>query len=69
MGLILDLAVVAVTLVVLGSLALLAWTLAIGATSAAERGRTRVAGLRRGIAAAEARMRATADGRGETTSE
>ena len=69
MGLILDLAVVAVTLVVLGSLALLAWTVAVGATRAAERGRTRVAGMRREIAAAEARMRTAAEGRGETTSE
>ncbi len=68
MGLILDLAVVGVTLVVLGSLALLAWTVAVGATRAAERGRTRVAGMRRGIAAAEARMRTT-DQPGETTSE
>ncbi|MGZ8481352.1 MAG: hypothetical protein ACXWWO_02725 [Candidatus Limnocylindria bacterium] len=69
MGLILDLAVVAVTLVVLGSLALLAWTVAVGATRSAERGRMRVAGMRRQIAAAEARMRTTAEGRGETTSE
>jgi len=68
-GLILDLAVVAVTLVVLASLALLAWTVAIGATKAAERGRTRVAGMRREIVAAEARMRARTDGHGETTSE
>lgn len=68
MGLILDVAVVAVTLVVLGSLALLAWTVAIGATRAAERGRTRVAGMRRAVADAEARTRTT-DGHGETASE
>jgi len=55
-GLILDLAVVAVTLVVLGSLALLAWTVAIGATRAAAHGRTRVAGMRRAVADAEARV-------------
>jgi len=68
-GLILDLAVVAVTLVVLASLALLAWTVAIGATRAAERGHTRVAGMRREIANAEARLRARTDRHGETTSE
>jgi type II secretory pathway component PulJ len=68
-GLILDLAVVAVTLVVLGSLALLAWTVAIGATRAAERGRTRIAELRREVAAAEARITTTADRHREATSE
>jgi len=68
-GLILDLAVVAVTIVVLASLALLAWTVAVGATRSAERGRARVAGLRREIAAAEARLRTATEGRGETTSE
>jgi hypothetical protein len=66
-GLILDLAVVAVTLVVLGSLALLAWTVGIGATQAAAHGRTRVAGMRRAVAEAESALRATNDGHGETS--
>lgn len=69
MGLILDLAVVAVTLVVLGSLGLLAWTLAIGATRAVGEGRARVAGMRRAVADAEARLSTRTDGHGETTSE
>jgi hypothetical protein len=68
-GLILDLAVVAVTLVVLGSLALLTWTLAISATRAAAQGRTRVAGMRRAVAEMEATLRARNDRDGETTSE
>ena len=46
MGLILDLAVVALTAVVLGSLALLAWTLAVSATRATARGRANVTALR-----------------------
>ena len=69
MGLILDLAVVAVTIVVLASLALLAWTVAIGGTRAAEQGRTRVAGMRREIADVESRLRAGTDRDEETTSE
>ena len=69
MGLILDLAVVAVTLVVLGSLALLAWTVGIGATRAAAQGRMRVADMRLAVAEAESRMRSTNDGHGDTTSE
>lgn len=69
MGLILDLAVVAVTLVVMGSLALLAWTVGIGATRAAAHGRTRVASMRRAVAEAESRLRATNDRDGETASE
>jgi hypothetical protein len=68
-GLVLDLAVVAVTLVVLGSLALLAWTVGISATRAAAVGRTRVAGMRRAVADAQSRLRATDDQGGVTTSE
>ena len=67
MGLILDLAVVAVTLVVLGSLALLTWTVGISATRAAAQGRARIAAMRHAVAAAESRMRATNDGHGDTT--
>ena len=58
MGLILDLAVVALALVVIGSLALLAWTLAVSAVRASGRERERVAGLRRGLADAETRLAA-----------
>lgn len=72
MGLILDLAVAAVTLVVLGSLALLAWTVAVGVTRATGRARERVAGLRATVADARARLSATTDRydtRGDATSE
>ena len=69
MGLILDLAVVAVTLVVIGSLALLAWTLAIGATRATTHGRERVAGMRTAIADAEARLVSGTDSQGGATTE
>ena len=54
MGLILDLAVIGVTIVVLGSLALLAWTLAIGAGRAADDARARVAQVRATVERAEA---------------
>lgn len=56
MGLILDLAVAALALVVIGSLATLAWTLAVSAVRATARGRERVAAAHRSIADAEARM-------------
>lgn len=69
MGLILDLAVVAVTLVVIGSLALLAWTLAVGATRATAQGRSRVAGMRTAIADAEARLGSGTDSQGGATTE
>ncbi|MGI8829616.1 MAG: hypothetical protein ACR2I5_07600 [Candidatus Limnocylindria bacterium] len=59
MGLILDLAVVALALVVIGSLALLAWTFAVSAVRATRLGRSRVAGLRRSLTDAEARLRTT----------
>lgn len=67
MGLILDLAVAAVTLVVIGSLALLAWTVAIGATRATAQGRRRVAGARTGVGNVEARLRRVTDSRKGTT--
>ena len=56
MGLILDLAVAALALVVIGSLATLAWTLAVSAVRATARGRERVAARRRRVADAEARL-------------
>ncbi|MBA4170292.1 MAG: hypothetical protein H0X68_07790 [Chloroflexi bacterium] len=56
MGLILDLAVVALALVVIGSLALLAWTLAVSAVRATRLGRSRVATLRHTLTDAEARF-------------
>lgn len=69
MGLILDLAVVAVTLVVIGSLALLAWTVAVGGTRAAAQGRSRVTAMRTAIADAEARLRSGTDTQGGATTE
>jgi membrane protein implicated in regulation of membrane protease activity len=59
-GLILDLAVAALALVVIGSLALLAWTLAVSAVHATSVGRKRVARSRRRVADAEARLPDTA---------
>jgi hypothetical protein len=58
-GLILDLAVAALALVVIGSLATLAWTLAVSAVRANARGRRQVAMLRRSAADAEARLPGT----------
>ena len=60
MGLILDLAVVALGLVVIGSLATLAWTLAVSAVRAERRGVARVADARRRAADAEERVRTAA---------
>jgi hypothetical protein len=59
-GLILDLAVVALALVVIGSLALLAWTLAVSAVRATNAGRVTVARSRQSVADAEARLTASA---------
>jgi hypothetical protein len=59
-GLILDLAVVALALVVLGSLAVLAWTLAVSAVRSSRRNRAGVANARRSIADADERIRASA---------
>jgi len=55
-GLIFDLAVVALALVVIGSLALLAWTLAVNAVRAVHTGRERVHGLRQSVTDAERRL-------------
>lgn len=68
MGLILDLAVVAVALLVVGSLALLAWTLAAGGSAAVDRGRRRVADARATIVAAAARLDATPQPEGDEPS-
>jgi hypothetical protein len=59
-GLILDLAVVVLALVVIGSLALLAWTLAVSAVRASRRSLVDVGDARRSIADADARLRASA---------
>ena len=56
MGLILDIAVAVLTLVVIGSLALLAWTLAVSSVRAIREGRREVAELRATVAAAERRL-------------
>ena len=60
MGQILDLAVVALGLVVIGSLATLAWTLAVSAVRAERQGLASVAEARRRTAVAEERVRAAA---------
>jgi hypothetical protein len=65
-GLILDLAVVALALVVIGSLAVLAWTLAVSASKAVERQRVLIAERRQSIADAEIRLRTSAE-RASTT--
>jgi hypothetical protein len=59
-GLILDLAVVVLAVVVIGSLALLAWTLAVSAVRASRRGLAGVTDARRSTAGADARLRASA---------
>ena len=60
-GLILDLAVVVLAAIVIGSLALLAWTLAVSAVVATRQGRARIAQSRHAVANAEARLHATAE--------
>ena len=60
MELVLDLAVVTLGLLVIGSLALLAWTLAVSTVRAIRRERARVAEARNGVAAVEGRIRAGA---------
>ena len=57
MGLILDLAVVALAVAVIGSLALLSWTLAVSAVRAVREGRDRVILLQRNVDEAEDRLR------------
>ena len=56
MGLILDLAVVVLAVAVIGSLALLSWTLAVSAVRAVADGRAEVAAARRRVIDAEARL-------------
>ena len=58
MGLILNLAVVALALAVIGSLALLSWTLAVSAVRAVRENREQVATLRRSVDETEGRLRA-----------
>jgi hypothetical protein len=60
-GLILDLAVVALALVVIGSLALLAWTLGVSAVRSVRQGRETVAEARRSAAESEVRWPAVAE--------
>jgi hypothetical protein len=59
-GLILDLAVAALALVVIGSLGLLAWALAVSAVRAVHRGRRQVGVLRDTVADGEARIQRAA---------
>ena len=60
MGLILDVAVIALAVAVVGSLALLSWTLAVSAARAVSDGRAEVAAARRRVAEAEERLDAIA---------
>ena len=60
MGLILDLAVAMLALLVIGSLALLAWTLGFSAVRSVRDGRRQVAELRTGVADLESRLRSDA---------
>ena len=66
MGLILDLAVVALALAVIGSLALLVWTLAVSAVRATRDQRREVASLRQRVADADERLRLAANRAGAT---
>ncbi|HSJ00242.1 MAG TPA: hypothetical protein VLA59_07645 [Patescibacteria group bacterium] len=61
MGLILDLAVVALALVVIGSLALLAWTLGVSAVRSVRRGRASMAEARQSAAESEVHLTAAAE--------
>ena len=69
MGLILDLAIVLVVAVVIGSLAALAWTLAVGASAATARGRAQVAAGRTRVSDLAARMRRDTEADGGPTAE
>ena len=60
MGLILDVAVIALAVAVVGSLALLSWTLAVSAVRAVADGRAEVAAARRRVAEAEEELAASA---------
>ena len=61
MGLIFDLAVVALAMVVIGSLALLAWTLGVSAVRSVRREHAAVVEARRSVAESESRLVALAD--------
>ena len=58
MALILDLAVLAIAAVVVGSLALLTWTFAVSSVHSVRRGRLEIAAARSAVADAEARIQA-----------
>ena len=58
MALILDLAVLAIAAVVVGSLALLTWTFAVSGVHSVRRGRLEIAAARSAVADAEARIQA-----------
>ena len=58
MALILDLAVLAIAAVVVGSLALLTWTFAVSGVHSVRRGRLEVGAARSAVADAEARIQA-----------
>ena len=60
MGLILDVAVTALAVAVVGSLALLSWTLAVSAVRSVADGRAEVAAARRRVAQAEQELAASA---------
>ncbi|MGQ0607992.1 MAG: hypothetical protein ACT4OQ_05985 [Chloroflexota bacterium] len=68
MGLILDLAVAALALLVVGSLGMLAWALGVSAVSATQHGRRRVADARRILIGANDRLRSSAIGANATLS-
>ena len=61
MGLFLDLAVIVLAAIVIGSLVLLARTLAVNAVAATRQGRARVAQSRHAVADAGARLHAAAE--------
>ena len=65
MGLILDLAVAALAVAVIGSLALLTWTLAVSVVRAVAERRVAVAAARRRVAEAEQRLQAAGGGASE----
>lgn len=60
MGLILDVAVIALALAVVGSLALLSWTLAVSAVRSVADGRAEVAAARRRVGEAEQELATSA---------
>jgi hypothetical protein len=68
-GLILDVAVVAIAVVVIGSLATLAWTLGVSAVAAVRRERVAVTQARERVADVEMRLRAAAAGATTTMGE